>query len=67
MPNVTLMACRVSGNPNLQKEYQEKLYQSSYNPREQVRKGNMKHTLIGGFSFALNGKQIPCNLLFPKS
>ena len=67
MPNVTLMACRVSGNPNLQKEYQEKLYQSSYNPTEQVRKENMKHTLIGGFSFALNEKQIPCNLLFPKS
>ena len=67
MSNVTLMACRVSGNPILQKEYQKKLYQSSCNPGEQVRKSNIRHTFLDGFSFVLNGKQIPCNLLFPKS
>ena len=30
MPNVTLTACCVLGNPIMQKEYQKKLYQSSY-------------------------------------
>ena len=32
----------------LQKECQKKLYQSSYNPREQVHKSDMKHTFIEG-------------------
>ena len=65
MSNVTLMACRVSGNPILQKEYEKKLYQSSYNPGEQVGKSDIKHTLIDGFSFALNGKQIHATFCFP--
>ena len=42
MLNVTLM----SGNPILQKEYQKKLYHSSYILGEQVRKNDMKYTLV---------------------
>ena len=58
--NLTLMVCRLSGNPCLSAEFLQKLPMSSCCPGEEVPKSNTMFTSINGYSFVAKGHVIHC-------
>ena len=58
--NLTLMVCRLSGNPCLSAEFLQKLPISSCSPGEEVPKSNTMFTSINGYSFVAKGHVIHC-------
>eukprot|EP00794_Sanderia_malayensis_P002377 gene2377-2739_t len=58
--NLTLMVCRLSGNPCLSAEFLQKLPMSSCSPGEEVPKSNTMFTSVNGYSFVARGHVIHC-------
>lgn len=62
---MTLMVCRVSGDPLKHKEFQNELQTSYYNLGNREHENNMHRTSNGGLSIAIGNMSVVLIILFP--
>ena len=63
---MTLMVCRVSGDPLKHKEIQNELQTSYYNLGDKEHRNNMHRTSSGGLSIVIGKMSVVLIPLFPK-